>query len=497
MTTNIQSELFPFPSRPLSALSPTVWAGCSTPELLNVLQHILQDNHKKWHVYFNDRGFHNHIAHHILALWAFGANKDILEAAYQHDIPMQRPAFASPEPITMENFNEHLGDENFYNAYLLFFCDILAKRDISSVLEEFVFSSKMNFGSKNSSGQHPEMLNRFLSGVVHPLIHTGYGAEFGLPGIIAEGLAQTAIHPASNTPLIPPSIFPTERGPAVGKLTSLIQSIKLSNTTTDSSGSTHALTILARIMKDPDMQVKQPEEGALFSSVVEKHGDALFKYANSWTLDISKPKEVERKIEELQWMNVLIYAVAGFKNGKGDFNADFFYMHLVTTSIFLPMLAAHLSAASQEAFLRAYFAVCLSLYVARGCPQLDIESFFAADITNFDTSSANSLGSSPKLDLPSSSPSLSVPNPWFPIIQQAILHPDDHLCKLQRTLAHYSILYGSKSAGLFSEVETELPGANKIDGTLFIRAAALTATRLRRDRQGQKLLSYWDREGFY
>ena len=35
---------------------------------------------------------------------------------------------------------------------------------------------------------HPEMLNRLLAGLVHPLIHLAYGLEFGLPGQVAEGL---------------------------------------------------------------------------------------------------------------------------------------------------------------------------------------------------------------------------------------------------------------------------------------------------------------------
>ena len=32
-----------------------------------------------------------------------------------------------------------------------------------------------------------KMLSRFLAGVLHPLIHVGYGAEFGLLGMFAEG----------------------------------------------------------------------------------------------------------------------------------------------------------------------------------------------------------------------------------------------------------------------------------------------------------------------
>ena len=133
------------------------------------------------------------------------------------------------------------------------------------------------------------------------------------------GLAQTAVHQATNTVLIPKSIFSDDRISFVGKLTSLIHNVKLA-----SDGSTHALTILARIMKDPDMRVKEEEDEEHMFSFLDKRGEALLEYANSWSLDTSDPKEVERKIEELQWMNVLIYAVAGFKEGKGDFSADFF-----------------------------------------------------------------------------------------------------------------------------------------------------------------------------
>lgn len=173
-------------------------------------------------------------------------------------------------------------------------------------------------------------------------------------------------------------------------------------------------------------------------------------------------------------------------------------MHLVTTSIFLPSLVAYLSPASQETFLRAYFAICLSVYVARGTPELNFDSFFAADIASPNIYAKSVSSSTPRLPLPPSSPSItSSPNAWFPIAEQTMVHPDDHLCKLQRTLAHYSTLYGWKSAGTFSEVETELPGAQKIDGTLFIRAAGLTGVRLSRDRGERILSSYWDREGFF
>jgi Questin oxidase-like len=62
------------------------------------------------------------------------------------------------------------------------------KTDAWAVLEEYLFDTKMNFdASRSGDKRQPEMLNRFLDGLLHPMIHAGYGVEFGIPGIFAEG----------------------------------------------------------------------------------------------------------------------------------------------------------------------------------------------------------------------------------------------------------------------------------------------------------------------
>jgi hypothetical protein len=63
-------------------------------------------------------------------------------------------------------------------------------------------------------------------------------------------------------------------------------------------------------------------------------------------------------------------------------------------------------------------------------------------------------------------------NPWFPILQSALNHPDEHLLKIQRSLAHYAALYGRRSKGCLGQ--TELPEAASLDGTLFLRLASIT-----------------------
>lgn len=45
----------------------------------------------------------------------------------------------------------------------------------------------MNFDvTRGDDKKQPEMLNRFLSGLLHPMIHAGHGMEFGLPGLVVE-----------------------------------------------------------------------------------------------------------------------------------------------------------------------------------------------------------------------------------------------------------------------------------------------------------------------
>jgi Questin oxidase-like len=81
---------------------------------------------------------------------------------------------------------------------------------------------------------------------------------------------------------------------------------------------------MARMLKDPNLKIKKSEqEEILYAGVSKTHGDLILKYAEQWTLDTSDPKNLERKIEELVWMNTIIYSIGGWSKADG-FNADFF-----------------------------------------------------------------------------------------------------------------------------------------------------------------------------
>ena len=173
-------------------------------------------------------------------------------------------------------------------------------------------------------------------------------------------------------------------------------------------------------------------------------------------------------------------------------------MHLVTSSIFLPSLAAHLCPKSQVLLLRSHLLISAVWYIAVSRPPIDIESFMASTIAHPFPPGSVPPQSQPQWILPNPSSQLATtPNPWLAIIQRTLAHPEDHLAKLQRAFAHYAQMWGDKPAGYLCQNQggttIELKGAEKLDGTLFVRAAGLTIDRLGKDTEGDRP-RFWDRD---
>ena len=86
--------------------------------------------------------------------------------------------------------------------------------------------------------------------------------------------------------------------------------------------STHALTIIARILKDENIEDTK-YLGSQRIKVYSKYADVIRKYVDQWDVETADPKVVSRKFEELVWMNVAIYGTCGFKEGQ-EFKNEFF-----------------------------------------------------------------------------------------------------------------------------------------------------------------------------
>lgn len=171
-------------------------------------------------------------------------------------------------------------------------------------------------------------------------------------------------------------------------------------------------------------------------------------------------------------------------------------VHFVTAAMFVPSVASVLTTASQELLLRAFFAVCITWWIGRGRPPLPISKFYDATATV-----PEPIHSRPPVHKDAFPAKNGLVNPWFELMAESMVLPDDHFPKALRALAHFADMYGGRVAGKGegkSLAETELEGAEKLDGTLFIRAAILTNERLRTVKDCDVDESkYWERRGFY
>ncbi|KAH8814722.1 hypothetical protein DL96DRAFT_1820857 [Flagelloscypha sp. PMI_526] len=407
------SHLFSKPSYLIGRLAPRPQPGL-TPESTQVLGQLLTENHERFHC-FTKQTFHNHTAHAILAKYWLGAKPDVLKEAFAHDESSQQANYASPTEVNEKTVYDHLGVAKYYDAYFNFFSAKIKERGIQATVEEYIFSRKSNFedcfilSSTSVMALNLDFLELLLKALRK---HTS---------------------------------IPGRQDPSEG---------------------VHVLTILSRIIKDTRWDSKDglsDADGTItsnFRTIVERYGKDVYEYSNTWKIDLSKEGEIEKKLEELAFLVITIYAVAGYQNQE-LFTADFALVHLVTSSLFLSSIVEGLKPSSQELLLRGQLSNILAWYISRGRPIPDIQRFYSW------SSSSNSSSSSP--------------NEWHTILSSAIEDSDDHLCKTQRALAHYATVFGAREKTSF--VDTELEGAELLDGTLFLRAAKLTEERRRIGRE--------------
>lgn len=83
-----------------------------------------------------------------------------------------------------------------------------------------------------------------------------------------------------------------------------------------------------------DSRLSLPDDldtGSVIQKTIAKHSHHIREYGSQWTIDVSKAGEIERKVEEIAWTNVVMYGIAGWtwaqqvkQGSEGEFNADFF-----------------------------------------------------------------------------------------------------------------------------------------------------------------------------
>ena len=95
-------------------------------------------------------------------------------------------------------------------------------------------------------------------------------------------------------------------------------------------GDPHALTVLARVLRDPEL-VPIPEYWkvhTVYPRTIKKYSKEIAAHVNEWNIDPGQLEHGwENKLEEIIWTVVVLYGVAGWtggRNKKPGFNADLF-----------------------------------------------------------------------------------------------------------------------------------------------------------------------------
>ena len=270
--------------------------------------------------------------------------------------------------------------------------------------------------------------------------------------------------------------------------------------TDQKEGTQNALSLLSFVACDPRFEdIKRMEVPTMLRSVLQAYGPVIREYVEMWKFDATSDAGIASAVEELSWVNTMIYGVGGHLSSQ-KFRADLLLVHLLTSSFFLASLLANISkVSSRRAFLLTYFTASLAFYLGRGRPALDLRAFYndtehlLHQVPGLDSSLAPGTFPSPSSD------SAQMSNAWLPLIQSGLVSPNTHLCKLHRALAHYSCLYGKHRKGwarLIGEGAEDKVGLGELDGTLFLRVAMLTQNRLGW-RRGGNPEQHWDLDGFF
>jgi hypothetical protein len=360
----------------------------------NVTSELLQQNQKDHHVFYNDDGFHNHIAHHLLTIYALGADPTTLKNMYRRNAAYQRPAMKPRAAVVRDMsdpkvFEQALHKEDRYSDFLDFFKTEIEASSWPVVVNKYLFAG---------DARSDDLLVRTFSGFLHPLIHLGFGVEFNQPSIVAEALSQSCVHDNWIAPLF---------------LESEKAATKLRDRGTPPKS---AMDLLKDIQRDEKLKASThwPDPNKIRDGILARAPDRMVHHASQYY--IQDASELDKRTAEM--MHLVAYFTMAAQRPPKSVKVDFFYMHCVNSGIFFSKLmqADWLSPSNKMRLLEWKIRGDLALYVSRNTPSLSMSA-----ITSYSPKEQDTTGT----------------NPWPRIIERVRNYPDDgHASKLVRALAH-------------------------------------------------------------
>ncbi len=129
-------------------------------------------------------------------MYGTGAPVSSIQPRYDESASYQVPA----KPVTADikswdEVGQLLGDGDHYATFLRLFQREIAAHGWQAVVRDYLLSG---------SAAADDMLVRTFAGILHPTIHLMHGVEWDQPALVAEGLAQTAVHELEGLPELLP-----------------------------------------------------------------------------------------------------------------------------------------------------------------------------------------------------------------------------------------------------------------------------------------------------
>ncbi|KAJ5698626.1 hypothetical protein N7462_000631 [Penicillium macrosclerotiorum] len=310
---------------------------------------LLTINHTLYHTRFN-AGFHNHIVHHLLGLWALGARPEEIQDMWEYNTIYQAP-FENAERLVSETpdlkdpevFAKCLGSDDYYSDFMRFFEGEIDAKGVPAVMREYLL---------NGDSRAEDIFCRMYTDLVHPIIHLGCALEFNQPSLIAEALAAACVH--DNWPK--KFLLPAEEY----------------NKSNKDVSPKRLLEILDDLRNDPEISTAvkptDPFNKIRDGLLARVTGEQLAPYLSQFQVEPTT-EDLQMKLRDM--MHTCAYMMgAAQQPGKRE-TLDFVVLHSVTLSVFYPAILAldWLTNEEKARLLEAKARCDAVMYAGVGCPE--------------------------------------------------------------------------------------------------------------------------------
>ncbi|KAI8891233.1 hypothetical protein K501DRAFT_235163 [Backusella circina FSU 941] len=401
---------------------------------------LLSEIHEKFDVFLSERKTHNHSMHHILASLSLGASPEQIQVIFEQHIDTLRAVPQTLTKVTRDNYKDYLNKAEAYTSFFDFFTCEIDEYGVDETVRRWVWSG--------------DLLTRTIGGLFHPFIHIGYGLEFKLPGMVAEGLSMacctgdsfqplTSIQPSLNRDLLSP--LTTSAAFNVGS-PATNQPVDKSTINKDSEpqGSPTSLyhfldknpliQTIIEIQKDAELDIVKPSMLSKRIQTIATNPESMSKikkYLDKWEIEAT-PESIHENYKSLFECILIVYGASAFgpkdRDNDDRFMPDFVLMHALTSVYFIYFYLRIIDPSEAVSLLHEHWSSTVFHYIATGRPYLNLDKLleYRKDLQGNDG--------------------------WDKIIDDSLVCQEAHVVKSVRSLAFGQLLFGSKESEMFSSL---------------------------------------------